>query len=155
MKKRLLAGIAAVSLTLGLAGTAGAQGAEKYPLVGPHPNAWCSDLELWPWSDTSQTIRGFAIINYSADSNTIKATVSVKGLQPNTSYPVRLIQGEPGGGVGMCHTQDGVITTNRNGNGTLNVREVANGSRRAAVYINTEVLYYGMPSWASLGVYTY
>ena len=50
-------------------------------------------------------------------------------MAPNTNVQVRLIQGNDD-----CFTIDGYITTNKQGNGTLNVSEAA-VSTKAAVFI--------------------
>jgi hypothetical protein len=137
MKKILLL-IGAAGLLLGFAGAATAAeapGAAKLGLVGPGAIVFCAPPQSPVDSDASQTLEGFAIFNYSSDSNTIKATVSVKGAQPNTSYPVRLIQNNSD-----CGTVDGVLTTNGQGTGSLNLREAA-VSGSAQVIIDTGNLF--------------
>ena len=61
------------------------------------------------------------------------ATVSIKGGNPNTDYPVRLIQAGAGP---ECFTVDGVLTTDGEGKGTVRVSEGV-VSTAAQVIVNT------------------
>lgn len=111
------------------------QGAKKYPLVGPDAQLFC--FSLTPTSNDVATLwqEGFVRFNVDDDAGILSAVVSLKGAEPNTTYPVRLIQG----GAGDCQTVDGYLTTNGRGNGTLSISEPA-VSDRAQVIINTDVL---------------
>ena len=140
-----LAGAAALSL----ATPASAQGAEKYPLVGPNAVIFCSDLTPAD-IDVSQIAPGFVIFN--ANQNKVSAVVSVKGAPPGKVLPVRLIQGGVGGG-NDCHTVDGVITTNAQGHGTINVSEVPAGTR-AQVIIDTSELF-GTPTYRGTEIFVF
>jgi len=141
-----LAGAAA----LGLAAPASAQGAEKYELTGPNAVIFCSDLTPFPGEDVSQIAPGFVIFN--ANQNKVSAVVSVKGAPPGKVLPVRLIQGGVGGG-NDCHTVDGVITTNAQGHGTINVSEVPAGTR-AQVIIDTSELF-GTPTYRGTEIFVF
>jgi len=110
-------GVAAVVVgvpILGVGGPAGAAGAGKFDLQGPNGSAFCDGSGVDAGAPGGF---GFAVIN-APSNGTVSATVSVKGLKPNTSYTVRLIQG-----VADCFTVDGTIVTNGVGNGTINVSE--------------------------------
>ena len=139
--RTVVAGVlSAVALGVGLAAPASAA-AEKYALVGPAADVFCSDLTPAPDENISQIAPGFAIFN--ANQNKVSAVVSVKDAPPNTEFPIRLIQA---GGTGFdCFTVDGTLKTNGNGKGTLNVSEAPDGTR-AQVIIDTSVLT-GTPSY--------
>jgi hypothetical protein len=133
---------------LGLTGTAAAA-AQKHPLVGPFADVFCSDLTPAD-EDVSQTAPGFVVFN--ANRNKVSAVVSLKDAPPNAQFPVRLVQGGPGGG-GDCFTVDGTLTTNGQGKGTLNVAEPPVGTR-AQVIIDTTVLT-GTPSYRATDIFTF
>ncbi len=113
-----------------------AQGAKKYRLVGPAANLFCDDLTP-AGEDVSQSIRGFVIFNRNG-SGIVSAVVSLKFARPNTRYPVRLIQGGTEGSD--CHEVDGVLVTNRRGNGTLRLAERDVGTR-AQIIVDTSALF--------------
>lgn len=136
---------AALLLTAGPASAA----AEKYDLVGPAANIFCSDLTP-AGEDVSQTAPGFAIFN--ANKNKVSAVVSLKDAPPNTQFPIRLIQGGAGGG-NDCGTVDGTLVTNGNGKGTLNVSELPAGTR-AQVIIDTTVLT-GTPTFRATDIFVF
>ena len=71
----------------------------------------------------TETIAGFVIFNFNSGTNTLKATVSLFGAEPD-DYPVRLIQNT----FEQCHKVDAILRTNRNGNGTVNIVELAVGN---------------------------
>jgi hypothetical protein len=123
--------------------------AEKYALVGPQANIFCSDLTPAA-EDVSQTAPGFVVFN--ANKNKLSTVVSVKDAPPNTKFPIRLIQGGVGGG-NDCFTVDGTLTTNANGQGTLNVAEVPTGTR-AQVIIDTTVLT-GTPTYRGTEIFKF
>jgi hypothetical protein len=121
-----MAGLAIAGLMAAmLPGAATAAGAQKFELLGPNGNAYCNGNGVFAGGPGGF---GFAIINAPA-SGTVTATVSLKGLSPNTDYFVRLIQGAVG-----CFTNDGVITTNGKGNGTTAISEES-VSTRAVVFV--------------------
>lgn len=139
----------AVGASLLLTASPAAAGAEKYALVGPSANIFCSDLTP-AGEDVSQVAPGFAIFN--ANANKVGAVVSLKDAPPNAQFPVRLVQGGLGGG-GDCFTVDGTLTTNGQGKGTLNVAEPPVGTR-AQVIIDTTVLT-GTPSYRATDIFTF
>jgi hypothetical protein len=95
------------------AGYAAGGGAEKFPLLGPDGDAFCDGSGVTSGEDGGF---GFAVIN-APGSGTVSATVSLKGLIPNTTYNVLLVQGFD------CATPDATITTNVMGNGTVHLSE--------------------------------
>ena len=97
------------------AGVTAAAGVQKVDLLGPHGNMFCNGSGVLAGAADGF---GFAVMNAPADG-TVAATVSLKGLQPNTEYSVFLIQGDSDCGG----TPDGTIMTNRQGNGTTYVSE--------------------------------
>ena len=107
-----------VAMAVISAGTATA-GAEKFPLLGPDGNAFCNGSGVISGTDLGF---GFAVINAPADG-TVMTTVSLKKLRPDTTYTVRLIQGNTD-----CFDFDGTITTNRVGNGNVHISEPATSS---------------------------
>ena len=111
--KMLMVTLVVAGLTAGVA--SGAGGSQKFPLLGPLAGQFCDGSGIV--GDTSQT-GGLAVINYDTDTNMVLATVSLKGLDANTTYNVELIQGS-----GDCFTNDGTITTNGQGNGNVSVTE--------------------------------
>jgi hypothetical protein len=148
MKRAAFAlGIAAAALVL--PATPAMAAAEKYALVGPNANIFCSDLTP-AGEDVSQTAPGFVVFN--ANKNKVSAVVSVKDAPPNTELPIRLIQGGPGGG-NDCYTVDGVLKTNANGHGTLNVSEVPTGTR-AQVIIDTTAIF-GTPTYRGTDIFAF
>lgn len=140
-----LAAAAALTLTAGPASAA----AEKYALVGPDANIFCSDLTP-AFEDVSQIAPGFAVFN--VNKNKLSAVVSLKDAPPNTQFPIRLIQGGVGGGED-CFTVDGTLTTNGQGKGTLNVAEPPIGTR-AQVIVDTTVLT-GTPTYRATDVFVF
>lgn len=152
MNKKFGVVLVAMGVMWGLSGTAmaaSAPGAEKLPLVGPAASVICNPPQDPSSSDdASETLDGFVIFNYSADDGTIKATVSIKGGEPNTEYPVRLVQNNAD-----CFTVDGVLTTNRQGKGTLNIREAA-VSGSAQVIVDTGAIF-DQPSYRATESYSW
>lgn len=152
MRARTLAGatltLGVLGGMLGLTGSAAAA-AQKHPLVGPLADVFCSDLTPAD-EDVSQTAPGFVVFN--ANRNKVSAVVSVKDAPPNTELPVRLVQGGVGGGQD-CTTVDGTLTTNGNGQGTLNVSEAPAGTR-AQVIIDTSELF-GTPTFRGSEIFTF
>ena len=120
----MIAGIVAIFGT----GVAGADkgAAQRLDMYGPNFEYTC-DFSI-PIGDQTPT-GSYAVLQYDKDANTVGATVQLRGLAPNASLQVRLIQG-----IDDCFTIDGTITTNSQGNGTLNVSEPA-VSKQAAVFV--------------------
>jgi hypothetical protein len=117
MARRLILLLVTLVVAGAVAGVAaaGAGGSAKLPLLGQDGSAFCDGSGVV--SGTANGY-GFAVINYDTDTNTVLATVSLKGLDPNTTYGVRLIQGQDD-----CFTTDGTFTTNGQGNGNISVSE--------------------------------
>jgi hypothetical protein len=134
----------ALLLTVGPASAA----AQKYDLVGPNANIFCSDLT--PADGATEKAPGFAVFN--ANANKVSAVVSVKDAPPNTTFPIRLIQGGVGGGTD-CYAVDGTLTTNGEGKGTLNVSEAPTGTR-AQVIIDTTALF-GTPTYRATDIFVF
>ncbi len=126
----------AILASVGAASPASAQGAQKFGLVGPQANLYCHDLEPYAGENATETVRGFVIFNVDDDSDMLSAVVSLKRARPSTVFQVRLIQS---GGDDSCATTDGLLTTNRRGNGTLALREPDVGTR-AQVFIEASSL---------------
>jgi hypothetical protein len=115
-------------LTTGVA-VAGGGGSQKFELLGPNGNVFCNGGVI----SGAPGGFGFAVIN-APGNDTVAATVSLKGLTPNTTYFVGLIQG-----VSDCVTDDGTITTNGQGNGTVHLSEPS-VSTHAVVGVCTTVI---------------
>jgi len=114
--KRLSTLIAATACALLVlsAVPAGAAGAGKFDLLVPTGIAACDGSGVFSCAPGGF---GFAVINAPANG-TVATTVSIKGQQPNTTYNIRLIQGQAD-----CFTFDATVTTNGQGNGTVRVSE--------------------------------
>lgn len=138
-----------LGVALGLSANAVAQGAKKQILVGPSAVISCKTVEPSFWDNGSVVQDGFVIFNYADGSNKLMATVKLKGASPNTEYPVRLIQGNSGD----CHTFDGILTTNKKGNGVLHIDEDGYGEV-AQVIIDTGSQY-GTPTWRGTDIFYY
>jgi hypothetical protein len=78
--------------------------------------------------------------------------VSLKGAPPHGQFPVRLVQGGPGGGDD-CFTVDGTLVTNGQGKGTVTVAEPPAGTR-AQIIIDTTFLT-GRPSLRATDVFVF
>jgi hypothetical protein len=115
MKKRLMAGLAMAGLMAAMLPGVASAGAQKFELLGPNGDAWCNGSGVVAGAPGGF---GFAVIKAPTDSGTVEATVSLKGLSPNTGYFVFLIQGNAD-----CIGITGFFTTNGKGNGTITVSE--------------------------------
>ena len=113
--KLFVATLAVAMITAGAA-VAGGGGAGNFHLLGPDGNAFCDGSGVISGSDGGF---GFGIIN-APGTKTVSATVSLKGLAPNTEYSVRLIQG-----IADCFTFDATVTTNGVGNGSVHLSEAS------------------------------
>ncbi len=147
--KRTVAALGLTAAALVLSAGSASAAAEKYALVGPAANVFCNDLTP-AGEDISQVAPGFAVFN--ANKNKVSVVVSVKDAPPNTTFPIRLIQGGVGGGTD-CGTVDGTLTTNGNGHGTLNVSETPTGTR-AQVIIDTSALTQ-TPTYRATEIFTF
>jgi len=127
---------------------AGAAGAAKEALRGPDAVVFCDSNQQI--GDVSQAGPGFVIFNQDA-SGGVHANVVLQGASPNTTYVVRLIQAVPDGSD--CYNIDGTITTNRQGNGQLNIVEpTLAGATSAQVIIDTSSLF-NTPTYAGSDLY--
>jgi hypothetical protein len=143
--------VIACALVIGVSNHVWAQGAKKELLVGPQAVIWCGDLTPTPWEVADQIQEGFVIFNHNDADETGKlmATVKLKGAEPSTSYPVRLIQNGNNG----CWTVDGTLTTNHVGNGVLHLEEPSVGDA-AQVIIDTGSLF-ATPAWRGTDIFYY
>jgi hypothetical protein len=113
MARRLKAVLASLVISgVVAAGAAGASGAKKFSLFGPYGGARCDGTGITAGTEGGY---GFAVIT---GTGTVRTTVSVKALSPNTTYYVRFIQG-----VDDCGTTDATFTTNAKGKGHVFVSE--------------------------------
>jgi hypothetical protein len=108
-------------------------GAEKQYLLGPAGSFYCSTLLPFPGENPSMPLEGFVIFNQA--NGKVMATVSIKDGEPNTDYPVRLIQANDD----SCFIVDGVLITNDEGKGTIRISEDVVSSA-AQVIVNTRAL---------------
>jgi hypothetical protein len=111
----LVACAAVATVSAGFA-TAGGGGAQKFDLWGPEGAASCDGVGNGPNSGQAGGY-GFAIIN-APSNGTVQATVVVKGVEPNTTLGVYLVQSNDD-----CGTVDGTITTNGQGKGSVHISE--------------------------------
>jgi hypothetical protein len=108
------AGLAAAIFLAG-AGAAEAKGAIK-EVVFRNAHGICN-----VGATTGAATSSSAIINFESN-RTVSATITLKKLDPNTTYQVRLVQ-TPNGLSGNCGSVDTTMTTNGQGNGSLHWRE--------------------------------
>jgi hypothetical protein len=120
----LLVVAGAVSVSAASAGNI--NGANKFTLYAGQ-DVFC-DLSgfVAPGTATSS----FAVLQYDKSLNQVGATVSLKGALPNTTYGVRILQGD----FSSCFADIGSITTNSQGNGSTNVTAPAT-STTADVFV--------------------
>ena len=111
-----------------------AAGATKVSLRGPGGVFYCQTAEPATFDDVSQAV-GFVIFSQDS-SRAVHAVISLNGAPPNTTFDVRLIQATQN--AADCFTVDGIITTNREGNGTTNIVEPKlDGAIAAQVSVDT------------------
>jgi hypothetical protein len=117
MRKRLIVLLATLVVAGVIVGVAAAVsgGSQKFDLLGPDGNAFCDGSGVLSGQPDSW---GFAVINFDEDADSVLTSVSAKGLQPNTTYNVLLIQGDDD-----CFTPDGSFTTNGQGKGSVSLSE--------------------------------
>jgi hypothetical protein len=128
-----------------------APGAAKQGLVGPQASVFCNDVTPTPSDVTTTTIPGFVIFNQDQGAGTVSANVHVKGAEPNTTYVVRLIQGNGTGDD--CGVVDATFTTNGQGNGgELVVEATAVGTTAIQVIVDTGRLL-GRPTYRGAALY--
>lgn len=123
MRKVFMLAALVVALTAGIA-SAGGNGSGKFDVLGPDVDAFCDGSGI---IGTGSSF-GFAVINAPADG-TVEATVSLKGLEADTAYNVRLIQGGSD-----CFTTDATVTTNGQGNANAHISEPS-VSTKAFVFV--------------------
>ena len=102
-------------------------------LVGPDANLTCGKAEAEDGESINE--RGPGTVILRTKDGKITATVKLKKALPRTDYIVRLIQTQDD-----CHTVDGVIRTDRRGNGSLKRTEPITGTV-AVVVVDTGALY--------------
>jgi hypothetical protein len=126
--RKLAAVFIAAAAVAAMAGPAAAT-ADRADIFGPNFQ-WTCDFSSnsGPHTPTGS----FAVLKYNKGQNSVGATVQLKGAEPNTTYKVRIIQG-----FGDCFTDDGTVTTNGQGNGTLTLSEPAT-TTQAAVGIQSQ-----------------
>jgi hypothetical protein len=107
--------------------------------LGDDYGYWCDLSSLYSGDPLDV---GFANINYTGNGK-IEATARVKGLEPNSEYKVRLIQGNSD-----CFTVDAVFTTNGKGHGGIHVREDAVIGSPGVILI-VDVFGFGAPAWGT------
>jgi hypothetical protein len=110
----------------------------KSRLVGPDANLTCGKAVAEDGESVNE--RGPGKVTLKTKRGKVTATVTLKKALPRTDYVVRLIQNEAD-----CHTVDGVIRTDRRGNGSLSRTEPIAGTV-AVVVIDTGALY-AEPRW--------
>lgn len=115
MRKLFSTIVLALAVSALSSGAAAAAGSQRVDLLGPHGNMYCNGSGVLAGVADGF---GFAVMNASANGM-VAATVSLKGLQPDTEYSVFLIQGNSDCGG----TPDATIMTNGHGNGTAYVSE--------------------------------
>jgi hypothetical protein len=133
-------GACAVITAIGPATAAEAGSAARLPLVGPAADVSCQELEPGA-EDVSEPGPGFVVLKERPD--TVSALVVLRGAQPNTDYPVRLLQS--GDDATTCFVVNGVLHTNGRGAGVLRVSEPITGEA-AQVIVNTGELF-GLPTY--------
>ena len=118
--------VVAGAIAVGGASADNINGAAKYTLYADQ-DVWC-DLSgfVAPGTATSS----FAVLQFDKSLNQVGATVSLKGALPNTTYAVRILQGD----FTSCFADIGSITTNSQGNGSTNVTAPAT-STTADVFV--------------------
>ena len=111
-----------------LAGTASAN-ANRVDVFGPNFQWNCA---LTGSSGPKTPTGSYAVLQYDQTNNTVGGTVQLKGMAPNATFAVRLIQD-----IGSCFTTAGILTTNGQGNGTLHVSAPATSTQVALSFQNT------------------
>lgn len=134
LRRGLIPAVAASALAMGVglpSATASGMRAHQAPLT--QTNRWCDATVI----GEAQT-RGFGFVNLIRPaSGKLVAAVVLKGASPNTTYDIRLIQVVPGDTD--CHTIDGTLTTDADGNGSANVQQkILPGATKAWVDLNNQ-----------------
>ena len=107
-------------------------------LVGPDANLTCGKDVAEDGESVNE--RGPGKVTLKTKRGKVTATVTLKKALPRTDYVVRLIQT-----LEDCHTVDGVIHTDRRGNGSLKRTEPIAGTV-AVVVVDTGALH-AEPGW--------
>ena len=110
----------------------------KSRLVGPDANLTCGKDVAEDGEDVNE--RGPGKVTLKTKRGKVTAAVTLRKALPRTDYVVRLIQNQ-----GDCHTVDGLIRTDRRGNGSLKRTEPVAGTV-AVVVVETGALY-AEPRW--------
>ena len=110
----------------------------KSRLVGPDANLTCGKDVAEDGESVNE--RGPGKVMLKTKRGKVTATVTLKRALPRTDYVVRLIQNQAD-----CHTVDGVIRTDRRGNGRLERTERITGTV-AVVVVDTGALH-AHPHW--------
>jgi hypothetical protein len=137
------AGACSVLIALGAAPVSEASPPTRWPLVGPAADISCQELEPGE-EDVSEPGPGFVV--FRTRSGTVSARVVLRGAEPSTDYPVRLLQS--GDDATNCFVVNGVVHTNARGRGLLRVSEPITGEA-AQVIVNTGALF-GLPTYRAL-----
>jgi hypothetical protein len=106
--------VLAILAVAGVVGVAAGSAAQKFSFFGPYGGALCNGGGVVAGTEGDW---GFAVITGSSH---LHATVSMKGLDPNTTYIVRFIQGIPD-----CGETNATFTTNGMGRGHASISETA------------------------------
>jgi hypothetical protein len=112
MSGRLRAVSAALVVSGVVAGAAVASAGETFAFFGPYGGARCDGSGITAGTEGDW---GHATIS---GTSTVKAKVAAENLSPNTTYYVRLIQGEDD-----CGATDATFTTNSHGKGHATMSE--------------------------------
>jgi hypothetical protein len=137
------AGACVVITGIGPTTASEAASAARSPLVGPAADVSCQELEPGE-EDVSEPGPGFVVLKER--SGTVSALVVLRGAQPDTDYPVRLLQS--GDDASTCFIVNGVLHTNGRGVGVLRVSEPVTGEA-AQVIVDTGELF-GLPTYRAV-----
>ena len=107
-------------------------------LVGPDANLTCGKDVAEDGENVNDS--GPGKVTLKTKRGLVTATVTLRKALPRTDYVVRLVQTQ-----GDCHTVDGVIRTDRRGNGSLKRTEPIAGTV-AVVVVDTGSLH-AEPRW--------
>ena len=110
----------------------------KSRLVGPDANLTCGKDVAEDGESINE--RGPGKVTLKTKRGKVTATVELRKALPRTNYVVRLIQSPAD-----CHTVDGIIRTDKRGNGELKRTEPITGTVAVAV-VDTGALY-AEPRW--------
>jgi hypothetical protein len=106
--------LSAILVVAGIVGVAAGGAAPKFPFFGPFGGALCNGGGV-----VAGTEGDWGFVHMTGTSK-LHASVKMQGLDPNTTYIVRFIQGVPD-----CGVTDATFTTNGNGKGHASISEAA------------------------------